>query len=79
MAMEKDGPHDEALTGLPDTAAYLDNPRAPWDRLFSGWREAMVAENEARLRRHIERLRAAVNQGRGEIRPPLYERPDAAD
>ena len=80
MAMEKDRPHDEAPAGLPGTAAYLDNPRAPWDRLFSGWREAMVAEDEARLRRHIERLRAAVNQGRGEIpSPPLYERPNAAD
>ncbi len=74
--MKKDRPHDEAPAGLPDTAAYLDNPRAPWDRLFAGWRETMVAKDEARLQRHIERLRAAVNQGYGEGPSPPYERAD---
>lgn len=74
--MEKDRPHDEAPTGLPDTAAYLDDPRARRNRLFEGWREAMVAKDEARLQRHRERLRAAVNQGRGERQSPPYERAD---
>lgn len=77
--MEKDRPHDEAPSGFPDTAAYLDNPRAPWERLFAGWEEVMVAEDEVRLRQHIKRLRAAMDQVRCEVRPPPYERPDASE
>lgn len=77
--MKEDRPQDEASSGFPDAATYLDNPKAAWERLFAGWQEAMVAEDEARLRRHMERLRAAVNQTRGEAPSPSYERPDAPE